>query len=155
MICHYRFFNHGFKFQDSVCNVCPDLTILIFNIRDITIITVTNVDYCCIIQNISKSDAINIFIRKCCAWILWVYIKNIALIFSLFKTVLFFFTFLLSLYKMVDIMDIYKSSNISIGTVMNNAYMLKFFPDHLKTKITLSIKPCSWSRLNKCVIKLF
>ena len=40
-------------------------------------------------------------------------------------------------------MDICKSSNISIGTVMNNADMLKFFPDHLKTKITLPIKPCS------------
>ena len=63
MICDYWFFNHGFKFQDSVCNVCLDLTMLIFNIRDITIITVTNVDYCCIIHSISKSDTINIFIR--------------------------------------------------------------------------------------------
>ena len=22
MICHYWFFNHGFKFQDNVCNNC-------------------------------------------------------------------------------------------------------------------------------------
>ena len=35
---------------------------------------------------------------------------------------------------MVDIMDIYKSLNISIGTVMKNPEMLKFVPDHLKTK---------------------
>ena len=36
--------------------------------------------------------------------------------------------------KMVDIMDIYKSLNISIGTVMKNPEMLKFVPDRLKTK---------------------
>ena len=35
---------------------------------------------------------------------------------------------------MVDSMDIYKSLNISIGTVMENTKMLKFVPDHLKTK---------------------
>ena len=31
-------------------------------------------------------------------------------------------------------MDIYKSLNITIGTVMKNPEMLKFVPDHLKTK---------------------
>ena len=35
---------------------------------------------------------------------------------------------------MVDIMDIYKSSNISMGTVTKNPGVLKFVPDHLKTK---------------------
>ena len=35
---------------------------------------------------------------------------------------------------MVDIMDVYKSLNISIGTVMNNLEMLKFVLGHLKTK---------------------
>ena len=38
---------------------------------------------------------------------------------------------------MVDseyIASIYKSLNISIGTVMRNLEMLKFVPDHLKTK---------------------
>ena len=33
---------------------------------------------------------------------------------------------------MVDIMDIYKSLNISIGAVMKNQENLKFVPDHLK-----------------------
>ena len=60
MICHYRFFNHGFKFQDSVRNGCHDLTMLRVNISDIAIITVKNVDYCCIIHSISKSEAINL-----------------------------------------------------------------------------------------------
>ena len=27
-ICHYWFFNHGFKFQSYVCNGCHDLTML-------------------------------------------------------------------------------------------------------------------------------
>ena len=53
-------FIHGFKFQDSVCNGCYDLTILCLNISDIAIITVKKVDYCCIIHNISKSEAINL-----------------------------------------------------------------------------------------------
>ena len=59
MICHYWFFNDEFEFQDSVCNDCHDLTMLSVNINDIAIITVKNVDYCCIIHNISKSEAIN------------------------------------------------------------------------------------------------
>ena len=57
MICHYWFLNHGFKFQDSVCNGCHDLTMLSVITSDIAIVTVKNVDYLCIIHNISKSEA--------------------------------------------------------------------------------------------------
>ena len=60
MICHYCFFSHGFKFQDSICNGYHDLTMLSVNISDIAIITIKNVDYRCIIHNISKSEAINL-----------------------------------------------------------------------------------------------
>ena len=61
MICHYWFFDHGLKFQDYVCNCCHDLSMLSVDISDITIITVKNVDYRCIIHNISsKSEAINL-----------------------------------------------------------------------------------------------
>ena len=35
---------------------------------------------------------------------------------------------------MIDSMDIYKFLNINIGTVMKTREMLKFVPDHLKTK---------------------
>ena len=51
MIFHYWLFNHGFEFQDSVYNGCDGLCL---TISDIAIITVTNVDSCCIIQNIGK-----------------------------------------------------------------------------------------------------
>ena len=60
MICHYWYFNHGFKFQDSVCNGCHNLTILYLSVSKISIITVKNFDYRCIIHNISKSEAINL-----------------------------------------------------------------------------------------------
>ena len=60
MICHYWFFNHGFEFQDYACNDCHGLTMLWLNISDITIITVKNVDYRCIVHNISKSKVIDL-----------------------------------------------------------------------------------------------
>ena len=60
VICHYWFYNHGFYSQDYVCNGCHDLTVLSTNISNIVIITIKNVDYRCIIHNISKSEAINL-----------------------------------------------------------------------------------------------
>ena len=35
---------------------------------------------------------------------------------------------------MIDIMDIHKSLDINVGTVMKNPEILKFGPDHLKLK---------------------
>ena len=105
-------YNHGFELQDSVCNGCYDLTMLSVNTSDIAIITVKNVDFCCIIHNISKPEAINLlknFLHEDCGYI----------------------------YKMVDSeysISICKYLNINIGTVMRNPEMLKFVPDHLKTK---------------------
>ena len=46
----------------------------------------------------------------------------------------FFKLFLFSIYKIADIMDVCKSLNISIRTVIKNPEMLKFVPDHLKIK---------------------
>ena len=42
MICHYCFFNHGFKFQESVFNGCHDLTILKMLIIVVLFITLSN-----------------------------------------------------------------------------------------------------------------
>ena len=61
MICHDRFFNHEFKFQDSECNGCHDLTMLHVNISDIAIITIKNVYYRCVIHTMSKSEVIYLF----------------------------------------------------------------------------------------------
>ena len=56
MIFRYWFSNHGLEFQYSLCNDCHDLSMLCLNISDIAIITIKNVDYLCIIHNISKSE---------------------------------------------------------------------------------------------------
>ena len=60
MICHHQLFHQGFEFSDSVCNDCHELKILNVNISDIAIINVKNADYRCIVQNISKSEAVNL-----------------------------------------------------------------------------------------------
>ena len=60
IVCHYWYFNHGLKFQISVCNGCHDLTTLCLNISDIAIITVKGVDYCCINHHICKSEVIHL-----------------------------------------------------------------------------------------------
>ena len=44
------------------------------NISDIAIMTIKNVDYCCIIHNISKSEAINL-LKKLCSRRSWIDIK--------------------------------------------------------------------------------
>ena len=66
---------------------------------------------------------------------------------------------------MVDIMDVCKSLNISTVTVMKNPEMLKFIPDHHKTKkmskhavkilpYLLRYAPDQYeTQQNKCVIK--
>ena len=58
MVCHYWFFNHRFKFQDSVCNGYRDLTMLCVNISDIAMIIVKGGDYHCIIYGTSKFEVI-------------------------------------------------------------------------------------------------
>ena len=49
------FFNHGFKIQYSVSNGCHDLMVLCLYIGDI--------DYSCIVHDISKSEAIHLLKR--------------------------------------------------------------------------------------------
>ena len=96
------------------------------------------VDYCCIIHNINKPEAINLLdnpvLEDC------VYIQKFCLIFQStqgsFFSFLFFFYFCY-IYKIVHSecsTDIYKSVKISIETVMRNSEMLKFVPYHLKSK---------------------
>ena len=60
MICHYGFFNHGFKFQYHQCTGCHNFSILCLNISDVAIITIKNVDYRFIIYSTRKSEAINL-----------------------------------------------------------------------------------------------
>ena len=102
---------------------------LCLNISNIAIITVTNVDYHFIKYNISKSEAINL-LQNSVLEDRWYIYKKYCLKFQSI-----FFTFLFSIYKMVNIMDVNKSLNISIGTVMKNPDILKFVPDHLSANV--------------------
>ena len=52
------FFNHRFKLEDYECNGCHGLAMLSANISNFAIIIVKNLDYCCIVYKISKSDVI-------------------------------------------------------------------------------------------------
>ena len=79
MICHCWFFNHEFKFQDSVCNGRHDLTMLSVNISDISVISIKNVDNRCTIHNISKSEAINLLKSSALEDRGYIYKKNIVL----------------------------------------------------------------------------
>ena len=54
-VSHYWLINHGFTFQNSVCNSCHDLTMLYLDISDVATITV---NYHCFIYGISNSGAI-------------------------------------------------------------------------------------------------
>ena len=134
MICHYWFFNHGFKVQDSVGNGCQVLVML----------SVDCVDYCCIIHKISKSEAINLLensILENCGCIYKILFR-----FSVYSRKFVFFTFFRLVYIKWSILSTSISLylnlslyfnlylNISIGTVMKNPETLKFVPDHLKTK---------------------
>ena len=60
IVYHYWFFNHGFKFQNSVCNGCHDLMMFCLNTSDIVTITAKGVDYHCIVHEISKYDEIHL-----------------------------------------------------------------------------------------------
>ena len=60
IVCHYCYFNHELKFQNTICNGCHDLTMFCLNFSDIAIMTVEGVDCRCIIHDINKSDAIHL-----------------------------------------------------------------------------------------------
>ena len=60
-ICRYWYFlDEGFKFQHDICNGYHDVLMMSMNLSDIAILNNIGVDYRCIIDGISKSEAINL-----------------------------------------------------------------------------------------------
>ena len=60
-ICHYWYFlDKGFKFQPNVYNGCCNVLMMSMNLSNIAILNMQGVDYCCIIDGISKSETINL-----------------------------------------------------------------------------------------------
>ena len=60
MVCHYWYFDAGFKYQSHVCNTCHNFSMIVQNLSDFFIVTVKNVDYRCYIVGVNKNDAINL-----------------------------------------------------------------------------------------------
>ena len=60
MICHYWYFNTGFKYQPYVCNTCHNFNMTVQNLSYFFIVTVKNVDYRCYIVGVNKNDVINL-----------------------------------------------------------------------------------------------
>ena len=60
-VCHYWYFlNYSFKFQPNVCNRCHDLLMTPMNVSDIPILKFKGSDDHCIINLISKNEAIKL-----------------------------------------------------------------------------------------------
>ena len=61
IFCKYWYFlDKGFKFQSSVCNCCYGVLMMSMNLNDIAILNTHDGDYCCIINEISVNEAINL-----------------------------------------------------------------------------------------------
>ena len=61
VICHYWYlFVIGFKFQLDICNGCHDALMMSMKLSDIAILNIQGADYCCNINRISKSEAVNL-----------------------------------------------------------------------------------------------
>ena len=61
LFCHYWYFLvKGFRFPPTVCNGCPDVSVLSFDVNNIYILIIHGVDYCCIIFGIRKSQTVYI-----------------------------------------------------------------------------------------------
>ena len=53
------FLDKGFKFQPDVCNRCHDV-LMSLDLSNIAFLNIHGSGYCCIISEISKSEAINL-----------------------------------------------------------------------------------------------
>ena len=140
MICTIGFLITGSKFQIPYAMI-DMIKMLSVNISYIAFITIKNIDHRCIIHNISKSEAINLFKISVFLMIvdiyiyIYIYIKKFVLDLVYSKEI--FYCFCFAVYKMVDCeysTNIYNVLNISIGTVMRNQETLKFVLDHLKNR---------------------
>ena len=60
-ICYYWYFwNNGFKFQPEVCNRYNDKLMMSLNLSNIGTLNIHSIDYGCIINGNSESEAINL-----------------------------------------------------------------------------------------------
>ena len=49
----------GYKFKPCVCLKSHDISLMVYELKNIAILNVKGVDYRCVLWNISRNDAIN------------------------------------------------------------------------------------------------
>ena len=60
MLCHFWYFKDiGYKFQPYLCNGCHAVSIMAYEFKNIAILNAKGVDYRCILQGISRDEAVN------------------------------------------------------------------------------------------------
>ena len=60
MICHYWYFKCiSYRFEPYVCNGCHDISLISYELKNITILNVKGVNCRCILWNRTRNDAIN------------------------------------------------------------------------------------------------
>ena len=59
-ICHYWYFaDVGYKFQPYLCNDYRGISVMAYELKNTATLNIKGVDYRCILQGISKNDAIS------------------------------------------------------------------------------------------------
>ena len=60
MLCHYWYFRDvGYKFQPYLCNSCHAVSTVAYDLKNIALLNAKDVDYQCILWNISRDEAVN------------------------------------------------------------------------------------------------
>ena len=61
MICHYWYFKDiGYEYEPYVCNGCHDLSMMVYDLKNVAILNVKGVDYRCVLWNMTKYNAVNL-----------------------------------------------------------------------------------------------
>ena len=60
MLFHYWYFlDTGYRYEPEGCNGRLNISMMFYVLKDIAVLKKNNVDYWCIIWNMSRSDAVN------------------------------------------------------------------------------------------------
>ena len=60
LLFHYWYFlDTGYRYEPEGCNGRLNISMMFYVLKDIAVLTKNNVDYWCIIWNMSRSDAVN------------------------------------------------------------------------------------------------
>ena len=58
-VCKFWFFvDRNFNYEDYACNGCHNILMMTYSIGNIVILPVNDVSFCCILQGISRNEAL-------------------------------------------------------------------------------------------------